>query len=177
MNKNYKSIIAVCATVTVMITIFMFSSRNGSASSNQSIRVTRLLCRVIFVNYKDMSAEQKSFVVKELHHFVRKLAHFSIYMLLGVCTYSSILLGEFRIKKKWTAALGICMIYAVLDEIHQYFIPGRAMSARDVCIDSAGALIGIIAVRVIVIVFTYALAYNKKSRSAAAAMDGRKNMK
>jgi len=33
-------------------------------------------------------------------------------------------------------------LYAVSDEIHQYFVPGRAMQARDVLIDTAGVLLG-----------------------------------
>lgn len=68
------------------------------------------------------------------------------------------------------------MAYAVLDEIHQYFIPGRAMSAVDVCIDSAGALIGIIIVRVIVIIFTYMIAYRKENKMHSGSSRGGKVM-
>ena len=38
--------------------------------------------------------------------------------------------------------------YACTDEIHQYFIPGRAMAFRDVLIDSAGALLAMIIVNI-----------------------------
>lgn len=38
----------------------------------------------------------------------------------------------------------ICTLYAGTDELHQYFVPGRACSLRDVCIDSAGALLGVL---------------------------------
>ena len=31
---------------------------------------------------------------------------------------------------------------AVLDEVHQAFVPGRSCELRDVCIDSAGVLLG-----------------------------------
>ena len=34
-------------------------------------------------------------------------------------------------------------LYAVTDEIHQYFVPGRSCEFRDICIDSAGVLCGI----------------------------------
>ena len=37
----------------------------------------------------------------------------------------------------------IGFLYAVSDEIHQHFVPGRAMQARDVLIDTAGVLLGI----------------------------------
>jgi VanZ family protein len=35
------------------------------------------------------------------------------------------------------------LLYAVSDEIHQYFIPGREMRAFDVFIDSLGVIAGL----------------------------------
>lgn len=35
--------------------------------------------------------------------------------------------------------------YAITDEIHQLFVPGRAFQLIDILVDSAGALIGVIA--------------------------------
>ena len=35
-----------------------------------------------------------------------------------------------------------CVLYAISDEVHQYFVPGRAMMATDVLIDSIGAILG-----------------------------------
>lgn len=35
-------------------------------------------------------------------------------------------------------------IYAITDEIHQYFVPGRACSTLDIVIDSAGVAVGIV---------------------------------
>jgi VanZ family protein len=40
-------------------------------------------------------------------------------------------------------ALGVCMLYAASDEVHQIFIPGRGAQVKDVLIDSAGAFVGI----------------------------------
>jgi len=36
------------------------------------------------------------------------------------------------------------MLYAITDEFHQYFVPGRSAEIRDVLIDSSGAFIGIL---------------------------------
>ena len=38
------------------------------------------------------------------------------------------------------AALG--MVWGVLDEVHQRFVPGRSCELRDMCIDFAGVLLG-----------------------------------
>ena len=41
------------------------------------------------------------------------------------------------------------MFYAITDEFHQYFIPGRSAEIRDVLIDSSGALTGILFVIIV----------------------------
>ena len=40
-------------------------------------------------------------------------------------------------------AYGLTVIYAVSDEIHQAFVPGRSAQLSDVCIDACGAAIGL----------------------------------
>ncbi len=41
-------------------------------------------------------------------------------------------------------SLLISMLYACTDEFHQHFVPGRSCEVRDALIDTAGALIGIL---------------------------------
>jgi len=53
-------------------------------------------------------------------------------------------------------SFGVGVTYAISDEVHQYFIPGRSARVLDVCIDSAGVLTGIF-ILVIIIVFTEAI--------------------
>lgn len=173
MKKNYKRTAALCMMLLVMALIFAFSSRAAEDSAGQSKIITGLICRLIFFRYEKMTAAQRSFVVTELDFFIRKLAHFSIYFLLGICSYAVFLLGETNIRKKWTAAMSVCIVYAILDEIHQYFIPGRAMRALDVCIDSLGALTGMIVLRIIIIVFTYAVSYIRRQRISSAKNSGK----
>jgi len=35
-----------------------------------------------------------------------------------------------------------CILYAALDEVHQYFVPGRQASLRDLACDAVGIAIG-----------------------------------
>ena len=46
------------------------------------------------------------------------------------------------LKRQWAAAWVLATLYAVTDELHQYFVPDRACAFTDVCIDSAGAAMG-----------------------------------
>ena len=45
------------------------------------------------------------------------------------------------------AAVGICLLYAISDEVHQTFVDGRIGTWRDVLIDTAGALTAAVAIR------------------------------
>ena len=51
----------------------------------------------------------------------------------------------FGIKsKKIIIVLCVCFLYAISDEIHQIFVPGRAGRWYDVLIDTTGAYLGYI---------------------------------
>lgn len=55
------------------------------------------------------------------------------------------LFNQYKIqnKKKIIYSVLLCMLYAITDEIHQHFVPGRSCELRDVLIDTTGALLGI----------------------------------
>jgi VanZ family protein len=69
-----------------------------------------------------------------LHVLIRKAAHFTNYGILFWLLIRGPLYG-----RPYTA-LGICVCYALLDEGHQMFVPGRGPSLYDVALDSSGAL-------------------------------------
>lgn len=71
-------------------------------------------------------------------HFIRKLAHFSIYALLGLNTLY--MYKNYNVKYYALFALITCILYACSDEWHQSFISGRSPQVTDICIDTIGAL-------------------------------------
>jgi VanZ family protein len=68
---------------------------------------------------------------------LRKLAHTAEFALLAALVLRA--LGRF-----WPA-FALALAYAASDEIHQHFVRGRVGSPRDVAIDSAGILLGLLA--------------------------------
>jgi VanZ family protein len=68
------------------------------------------------------------------HGFVRKTAHFTNYAILFWLLISG------PLRERPYHALVLCMLYALLDEGHQVFVPGRTPSLYDVALDSTGAL-------------------------------------
>ena len=68
------------------------------------------------------------------HGMVRKAAHFTNYGIL----FGLLIRGP--MEGRPYSALAFCVFYALLDEGHQIFVPGRTASLYDVAIDSSGAL-------------------------------------
>ena len=65
---------------------------------------------------------------------VRKAAHFTEY---GILFW---LLVRGPMEQRPYLALMLCVVYALTDEGHQVFVPGRTASLYDVALDSTGAL-------------------------------------
>jgi VanZ family protein len=66
---------------------------------------------------------------------LRKIAHAAEYALLGA------LLVRALSRPGLAVALGVA--YAISDEIHQSFVPGRMGSPLDVALDAAGVVVGV----------------------------------
>ena len=73
---------------------------------------------------------------------LRKLAHTMEYAILGFLLL--------RALGRELPAFLAAVAYAVTDELHQHFVPGRHASPYDVMIDAFGALVGILAMRRVV---------------------------
>lgn len=83
-----------------------------------------------------------------LEHLLRKTAHFLEYFVLGSLALLAVRPRGDRARSPRLRTVGwaalLCAGYAVTDEVHQLFVPGRAGHWRDVLIDSAGAVTGIL---------------------------------
>ncbi len=125
--------------------IFAFSAADATDSSKTSTGVTRFLCSLLVPDFNDMSAAMQRAVVRRYGLYVRKAAHFTEYTVFGVLLYAAVYIIEKRRSLRYAPALAwlVGTVYAVSDECHQYFVPGRSMQLRDMLIDSFGTLIGI----------------------------------
>ncbi len=134
MVKKYIWWVAVSAC---MIAIFLFSNQKATDS-------TQLSDGLLFDIIKFFSINASNETIAFLSVFIRKVAHFCVYAVLGVSTYMLVVTNFGKNGKKAIfTALIVCALYAVTDEVHQLFIEGRSGSGKDVLLDSAGALFGI----------------------------------
>lgn len=123
-----------------MIIIFLFSNSPGKESTETSSRVI-----TTFIEFRDnitnnnTSEIDKEIIIDNLSYVVRKLAHISEYIVLGILMYN--VLYNYNIKD-YRIVLLLCVLYSCSDEFHQLFVPGRSGQVIDVLIDSIGIVIG-----------------------------------
>ncbi len=115
--------VAACAAV-----IFYLSGENASESSARSGGVLSMLL--------------ERFGLELSSHFIRKTAHALEYCGLALLLFNAYL-QTFRAPQPLLAFLSAAL-YACTDEIHQYFIAGRACLLRDVGVDALGAAAGVL---------------------------------
>lgn len=134
-------IVKVFIVLFCMFTIFMLSADDNNESNKKSDGLIIKACKILV--RKDLSEKEQQAYIDKYVTFVRKSAHFTIYLLLGLSIIS--LIKEYRQIdiKSLIIALIISVLYAVSDEIHQILVPGRSGEIRDVLIDSIGSLTGI----------------------------------
>jgi VanZ family protein len=76
------------------------------------------------------------------HMFIRKLAHFTEYLVLSILLYQALRTDrQWRLRTALTA-LAIAAAYAALDEFHQTFVLGRTGAPSDSLVDITGATAG-----------------------------------
>jgi VanZ family protein len=82
----------------------------------------------------------------DLDFILRKSGHMAVFGILAVLIWRALALSAVRRAMVWSLLLTVA--YAASDEFHQSFTAGRNASAVDVSIDSAGALIALVALAV-----------------------------
>ena len=126
-------------TVLIMLFIFCQSALPAEASKQESgLIVSRL------AQWLQADEDLISFVV-------RKGAHFLEYLVLGISLFWTV--RDLRIKhgrvpdglagRAVLVPWVVGVLYAVTDEVHQYFVPGRSCELRDVLIDACGVAAGV----------------------------------
>lgn len=132
MNKRFFYLLS---SIIWMGVIFYFSSQNADASSEDSSIIRNFLIGV----FTDSPSETLLYIAEV---FVRKVAHISEFFILAVLVYKTLTSFDIQAKKAVICII-VCFLYAVSDEVHQFFVPGRACRWYDVLIDTCGSLFAV----------------------------------
>ena len=96
--------------------------------------------RVVFPALRKLIPAITANELREIHYWMRKLAHVCVYFVLSFVLLRALRRGRPGWQLSWAlGALGLVMAIALLDELHQYYVPGRGSSIRDVMLDTAAA--------------------------------------
>ena len=136
--------ISFALVVLVILFIWDNSLQNAISSDGLSLTITQWLSPIL---YKlGITGDMWS-----LNRIVRKLAHVFEFAVLGGCLY--VALHQFNREYAGLKVIAIGLVIAILDECLQLTSIGRHASIRDVAIDTAGVIIGVAVVQVILSIY------------------------
>ena len=83
-----------------------------------------------------------------LDFVVRKLGYMGAFGILALLSWRA-LGGTTASRRPWAWAFALTVLYAAGDELHQGLVAGRHLSVVDVGIEATGALIALVATRIV----------------------------
>ena len=111
-NKTFSWILVILW----MLIIFWFSSISGSSLKTDG-------------------------VTDGQYNLISSLAHIILYIVLTWLLVRALLNSSVKIKKAVVIAFLVSIIYGLVDELHQYWTPGREVHFSDWLLDVAGSFI------------------------------------
>ncbi len=145
------TVFAILLIITLYNAVFRLSAMPADQSALQSTTVARRLTEVLEALLSiDLPFNNSSVQLNELDGFVRKAAHFAEYALLGLLSYSIAVCWNHIENQGITPVPSFLFVLALAaaDEIHQTYVPGRSGSLKDVLLDSAGILTGVLILKI-----------------------------
>lgn len=132
------------AVVGWMAFMFGMSAKTSTQSSQISGSVIESVVSAVVPGYEKMDEPARQSLVARWQTLVRKTAHFGEYGVLGMLLFGALSTHRMDGRFRLFLAGWLCLLYALSDEIHQAFVPGRGPGLLDVCLDFAGAMTGIL---------------------------------
>ena len=135
-------ILSGLAVIGWMAVIFFFSAQPAETSSQTSGGIVSQIVELVYPNFDAIPEPEQVMILDVWQVVVRKCAHFSAYALLSALAANAIRTYNVRKRLRCGIPMAVSVLYAVSDEVHQYFVPGRSCQFLDVCIDTLGAAFG-----------------------------------
>lgn len=132
-KKRNLWLLTIAVSIGVMALIAYFSAQPAEKSNDLSEGISGKVLALVQIAEPDVTLE-------ELNHFLRKLAHFTLYFILG-CSLMCAFSGQKRISPILAAVL-VGAAFAASDELQQMLSDGRNASVQDVILDTCGVTVG-----------------------------------
>ncbi|NFO11355.1 acetobutylicum phosphotransbutyrylase [Clostridium botulinum] len=145
-----KKVVCIFLSILCLCFIFFNSSQNGTESNIRSNTVVEKVIEDVKESDMNISIISKIRInINEFNLLIRKFAHGFEFGILSITLFISF---SFFTKNKINTViytLFLVLIFAVIDEFLQLYIPGRSSSVKDVVIDFIGGCLGIIVTKLL----------------------------
>lgn len=129
----------------LMTVIFVFSNQEAKESTIVSTSVGRFVVKLesdlIGEQLDEAELEQRAV---RIDGYIRKTAHMLEYALLSLTIAFPLFVYRVEVIRIYLLMIAAGVAYAASDEFHQTFVRGRSGNGKDVLIDSAGIVTGVI---------------------------------
>lgn len=129
-----------------LVFIFYLSNQPASVSAQNSFQMSQQILELI---HEDPPVQK----IRLFDNFLRNSAHFSVFFILALALWP--LNRLYGVKRPYLITIILSFLYALSDEIHQIFVPGRAFELSDLILDFSGSLLALS------LWFLWNLAYDK----------------
>lgn len=144
MNKKILiRISAIVLCVITMVLIFYFSADTAPESEKKSDGLTSKIVHTIDPSVDEKADNRTLRLYEVIGAVVRKTAHFSEFAALGFFASIAVNTIYLDLKRRITIPFLFGAVYAISDEVHQLFVPGRAGLFTDILIDTLGVAAGV----------------------------------
>ncbi len=150
----------IVAIFTLLIWIQSFL--NGSISSSESSFITEIASHIL--NFVGIYPS-----IENLHHIIRKIAHFTEYFILGILWLKALISINKINYKNIVYILCVILMVAAIDEAIQFLHIDRTSSWTDFMIDGLGGLSGILVFMFIKMLYNRHVKKIKETEGLASA--------
>jgi VanZ family protein len=123
------------APLAVWLALIYSLSTSAGASGVSVSLIERALVRFVPAFHQSLTAYQMDWI----NYLARKCAHFTEYFVLLLLAVRALQYGDPRIRwGRFAGAVALSLAWALADEFHQSFVPGRTAYLDDVYLDWSG---------------------------------------
>ncbi|GCD12440.1 VanZ family protein [Clostridium tagluense] len=137
-----KTIAKVLLCVIWLCVIFYNGTRQGEISQKTSKEVIKVASEVMKIPAASIDAAGVKF--SDINYYVRKNAHFFQYFILSIFLCSVVRKIKLYKTSEIFLLLFLLLLFPVLDEFIQKYVPGRTSNVLDIIIDFSGGILAML---------------------------------
>jgi len=139
---NVRRLVTHYLPLVAWLAFISFASSDNFNAGNTS----RIIGPLILWLFPNTSPE----TLAVIHFITRKIAHFTEYAILGFLAARAFRTSPRpAINQRWfLICVTLIVVYALVDEYHQSFVPSRTASVWDSLIDMTGGLAALVFIRI-----------------------------